>query len=73
MLELYANHQFYSAAAFRGRRGERGTFGLRPNNDSERSSHSGFSFRTNSFFFSRRQDLISFSRVIAETGSENCS
>src|SRR5947207_8673029 len=37
-----------------------------PNNFFARSSHFGFSLRTSSFFFSRRQPLISFSRVIAD-------
>ena len=43
------------------------------NNSCPRSFHVGFSARTNSFFFSRRHPLISFSRAMADRASLNRS
>src|SRR5437762_2093515 len=45
----------------------------RSNSSSPRSFHNGFNVRTRSFFFSRRQPLISFSREIASPAVLNVS
>ena len=46
---------------------------LGSNNSRPRSFHLGFKARTNSFFFSLRHPLISFSRVMAHRASLNRS